>query len=170
MITYEEVKSSLPIDKHSLDTEISRQAETYFHVSEKLAHLSGERDAAKEQLNRTEALLYTEIGRSEEKLPDTKIKMRVALDPKYQEAQDRYAAAKREVDTWVGLQVAYQQRTYMLRELCDLYLANYYTSDSHSGDQNRKQEVDHASARRAISDVRDGAATGTGRRKVLPDG
>lgn len=127
---YDELKSGLRIDKHNLDDELQRQAELYNKCGEALAYATSERDAAKEDLARTDAELYDNVAREDDKLSDTKIRSRVMLRPEHDEATDKYARSRLAVEKLTSMLEAYRQRSSMLRQLAEMYIANYYSSDS----------------------------------------
>lgn len=158
-LTPQTARNLLYIQKHRLDEELEIQAELFYHVSHKLATVNAALVQAKDALARIEAAAYVRIGKEDEKLSDTKIRMRVVDDPDYQAALSSLGLCKSESEVWVGIQEAFRQRGYMLRELCDLYLSNYYTTTSHAGDSRKRAEVDHTAARAALTEQRVARAT-----------
>ncbi len=57
----------------------------------------------------------------------------VMLDEDYREDSKRYLRAKWETDVWAALKDAYNARGYMIKEMAELWKANYFNTESIKG-------------------------------------
>lgn len=144
-------KRALRIDKHGLDDELESQADMYFSAGESWALAISRRDELKEDLSRIDAELYDQIAQAEEKLSDTKIRSRVLIDPIHIEAAKLYNQARAEADTWQVMHEAWRQRGSMIRQLAELYVANYYTTSSISHGSAKAGDVEASKGREALT-------------------
>jgi hypothetical protein len=124
--------SNLRINKHDLDTELEQQSQILFDIAEKLATSNSRRDQAKEDLTVKESELAETIQSEDPKLGVAKVNVRVNAHPSRTAAWRDYVAAKKDAELWAALHEAWKARGYALKSLCDLQLANYYTTNSHS--------------------------------------
>lgn len=156
--TLAELQQQLAIDKSVLDDEVIRQPVLFYTVSEHLTDAIAERDAAKEDLNATDAELDAKWRRAAakagEKATETMIVRKVQTDPKHEKAFDAWLDAKTKADKLLALKEAFQQRSYMLRDLVSLYSANYY--EAASVKPTKTQDTAHYAAnRQRISNARE---------------
>ncbi len=164
MTSFEDLKANLNIDKNCLDDEVIRQPVLFYTISELLTDAIAERDAAKEELSMTDADLDNE-GRRVLTKADSKAKTTEAMFKNYvQTHQDHENAfkvwldAKTKADKLLALKEAFQQRSYMLRDLVSLYSANYYEEASIKPSKTQEASQ-YASNRARMSNAR--AARGT---------
>lgn len=126
----EELKSYLAIDKHSLDTEIERQPSLFFKVGEAYVKAAAHRDYCKEEIGRIDADLYGKYRKKFEKtgqrVTEGQLANAITSDPDHQAAVDAHIKARTEADMLSGLKEAFNQRSYMLRDLVALHLSSYY--------------------------------------------
>jgi hypothetical protein len=134
---YEQCKEGLKFNKHELDTAILHHGELFFNVSERVAHYSSIRDEAKKRMEESYARnslrireQATEEGR---KLTEDLVKQLTLLDEDYREDSKRYLRAKWETDVWAALKDAYNARGYMIKEMAELWKANYFNTESIKG-------------------------------------
>ena len=134
MITLEELKEHLAINKTKLDDEVSNQPMLFFEVSEAYVEAAAERDACKEELTSIDATLDGEVraalAKSEDKVTEAMVKNSVQSHSKHQDAFDTYMAAKTKADLLLALKEAFAQRNYMLKELAHLFVASYFEQTS----------------------------------------
>jgi hypothetical protein len=134
----DEFKALLAINKATLDDEVSKQPMLYFEVSEAYVDAAAVRDACKEELTSIDATLDGEVrlalGRKEEKVTEAMVKNAVQTHQKHQDAFDTYMSAKNKADLLAALKDAFSQRSYMLRDLIQLYMTSYYEKTSMGGD------------------------------------
>lgn len=158
MIDLEELQKQLAIDKSVLDDEVIRQPMLFYMIGEALTTALAERDAAKEELAAVDADLDFRWRRKlakdkTAKVTETLIKNHVQTSEDHEKAFGMWLEAKTKADRLQALKDAFQQRSYMLRDLVTLYSANYY--EEASVRPTKAQEASHYGAQRArISNAR----------------
>lgn len=146
-----ELQAQLAIDKTELDDEVIRQPSLFYMVSEQLTDALAERDAAKEELANVDADLYatwrTKLSKdTKNRVTDTMVNMHVQSSADHEQAFTTYLKAKTKAEKLLALKEAFQQRSYMLRDLVSLYSANYYEDTSMR--PTKAQEASHYAANR----------------------
>lgn len=129
----EEFRSYLQIDRNALDTAVMRQPVLLDAVSEAYVEAAAERDALKEELATIDARLDLNIragSTSANKVTEPFIKAKIQVDPKHQQAFAVWLEAKEYADKLGALKDAFRDRSYMLRELGNLYVSNYFQQTS----------------------------------------
>lgn len=160
--TINELREQLAIDKSVLDDEVIRQPVLFYTISEFLTDAIAERDAAKEELSMTDADLDNEarrvLAKTDGKTTEAMFKNYVQMHQDHENAFKAWLTAKTKADKLLALKEAFQQRSYMLRDLVSLYSANYY--EEASVKPSRAQEASQYAANRSrMSNAR--AARGT---------
>lgn len=126
----EELEEALKIDRDDLDSCLVDQPGYFYHVAEAVAQANAERDTIKLELEEQTAILDKEVRKNalnaEEKITEAGIQNRLRTMPKIKELQLAYLDARTEADRWAALKEAYQQRSFMLRELVALHLASFH--------------------------------------------
>jgi len=123
------LRNRLAINENRLDQALIEQPELYRKVAE--AHVSAlaDRDAAKLYLDEKEAAVSLEIRDSLKDEGGRPTEGRIAQlmqnDPAIQKAQRKLLDRRRTADLWLALKEAYHQRSFMLRELVAIRLAEY---------------------------------------------
>lgn len=130
IIDFEEFKSYLRIDKSRLDDELVHQSELYYRVSEAHADAVGERDTAKELMAAIDAELDAEIRAGGDKLTEAQVKSKVQAHERHIEKAADWLEAKSRAEKLAALKEAFSQRGYLLRDLCQLYINNYYSDQA----------------------------------------
>lgn len=128
----DEFRKYLLIDKNDLDTEVSRHPSLFFEVGEAYTQAAAERDALKEMLATIDAQLDAMV-REElegEKFTESMVKSRVQLHPNHAAAFQAHLDAKLLADRLAALKEGFHARTYMLREMSGLFVANYFEAAS----------------------------------------
>lgn len=141
MMTLEEVGRLVPINKHNLDEELATQAEVMFRIAEAKAKAASRMQDAKDALATEEARLYIGERRSGEKMTALEMTSKVQASPRRLKAYDAYQEARHAAEQWDDLFEIWKQRGFALRTLTDLYLGNYYTSDSRTGGSGRERRI-----------------------------
>ena len=123
-----EFREYLKIDKGTLDDEIVRQPSLFFEVSEAYAEAAATRDGFKDQLATVDAELDAKIRAElgDAKVTESMVKGKVQTAPEHEKAFTDWLVAKERSDQYGALKEAFQQRSYMLRDLVSLYTANYF--------------------------------------------
>lgn len=150
----EEFAGYLAIDKDALDVELQHQSELLYKIGEAFVDAVAMRDTCKEQLATVDADLDAYIRDSEDKLTEPAIKNAIQAHKKHKAAHTVYLAAKADADKLGVLKDAMKDRGFMLRALCELYIANYYEENSVKG-TNKTDTVAYHQQRKRISDLRD---------------
>lgn len=149
----QKLRDSLRIDRDDLDTALEEQPELYYHVAQAHATAVAEADAAK--LDRDEVLaeldgkIRVAVEARGEKITENKIFQELQLLPLAQEARRARIKAGEVVNDWQALKDAYHQRSFMLRELVALYIAQRHDSAMAGGSaeaRGRMSEEDSARA------------------------
>ena len=138
-----ELRTYLQIDKLALDDEVVRQPSLFYEVSEAYAEAAAERDMLKEHLAGIDAELDKRFRKEGEKATEGKIKAQIQSYKAHQEAFDEWLEAKKQADKLQALKDAFQQRSYMLRDLVSLHNANYFEESSLKTTANQDRVVYH---------------------------
>jgi hypothetical protein len=135
MIKTDEYRQYLKINKHALDQELEEQPMLLFQISEAFVQAAAERDMLKEQLATTDAKLDAETRNDlgDQKYTEAMVKNAVQTDKRHDGAMLRYLKAKEQTELLFALKEAFQTRSYMIRDLCSLYNANYFEEASVRG-------------------------------------
>lgn len=153
-----EFQDYLKIDQGALDREIVQQPSLFFRVSEEYAKAQGHRDYLKEMLARVDAEVAHEcrakIEKDGERATDAKVSAAVLLHKDHVKAFKGYNNAKENVDMLSALKDAFVQRGYMLRELCSLYVSNYFEKDAVAAKGDAKDVV-YKKQRQRLSEKRE---------------
>lgn len=156
-MTLPELQAQLAIDKSVLDDEVIRQPVLFYTISEQLTDAVAERDAAKEELGAVDAELdgvwRKKLAKIHAKVTEKMVENHVITSAEHEKAFNAYIASKTKADKLLALKEAFQQRSYMLRDLVSLYSANYYEETSIK--PSKAQEASHYAANRSrISNAR----------------
>ena len=134
MVDVEEFRRYLAIDKSKLDDAVIQQPMLLFQVSEALAEANAQRDLAKEELAHMDASLDIEIRKKLEKgmkkSTEAVVAAMVQASTEHQALFNAYIDAKKTAETLFALKDAFVQRGFMLKDLCSLYVANYFEEGS----------------------------------------
>ena len=137
MRSLSQLEKLLAIDKDDLDTELVRQPQLFYEVSELMVEAVANRDRLKDALGVTEAQVAAAVrdrlSRQEVKVTEGLVREEIALDAKTLKAQHEFQEAKHAADQAQQLREAFIQRSFMLRDLASLYVAGYYTQGAVRG-------------------------------------
>lgn len=159
-----ELEKAMLIDKDGLDDCLIAQPDLFYRVSKQLVHLVSKRDAAKHYLEVTEAEVDETIrahardterkradkGEKEKKVTEGEIRAQISMHEDVVTAHQSLADLTRRAAAWLALKEAYQQRSYVLKDLTALHIANYYT-DAPARNASGRQYDD---TRRAMNEER----------------
>lgn len=159
----ESQRGYLIIDRDNLDQCLMEQPEVYYHVAKAFAQAVSERDACKlnveECLAKLDQELRSEALRLDEKLTETAIQNRLKTLPAIKSLRQSYMDRCKEADDWQALKEAFQQRSFMLRELVALFIAQRHDLAMEAGagqaridlsEQNRKKNDELRRQRRPV--------------------
>jgi hypothetical protein len=128
-----DLESALKINELALEQECRDQPSRLYKVSKRLALLLSQHDAAKKALKETESLaaatLREEAAAHEEKITETAITSLLPTDPEVMAAANRMHELKKQMGEYEALKEAFVDRSRALRNLVELYCANYYGSE-----------------------------------------
>lgn len=153
-LSIEEFTKYLKIEKLSLDNELVEHSSLLFAVGDAYAEAAAKRDAFKEQLSTMDALLDSEVRRdlekSGERVTEALVKSNIQTHKKHKAAYDAFADAKLRADKLLALKEAFHSRGYAIRDLCQLFVANYYEQNAVKGTdrtdtaayQQRREKID----------------------------
>lgn len=134
MILIAELQLKLAIDKTVLDDEVIKQPVLFYTISEALTDAFALRDGAKEELASVDAEMdsvwRSKLAKIHDKVTEKMVQNSVQCSSAHEKAFDEYLKAKTYADKLLALKEAFQQRSYMLRDLVSLYSANYYETSS----------------------------------------
>lgn len=141
---YQRLSAKLRIDRNQLEDELVDQAEIFEELGGHLSLLISRRDAAKQFLSDTEAHIEGSIRKSardqEAKTSAREVEAKVRVSANVQKAYRTFARLSYAVGQFAALKEAFQQRSYALSKIVDLYLAHYYstTGTSRTGGEGLK--------------------------------
>lgn len=127
-----ELEKLLGIDQNALELSLLVQPEAYYRVAKALVHETSRRDAAKQLLAETESRVDLEIRdawESNERIREGEVESQKRLDKRVNTALLQLSKLTQSVNELTALKEAFQQRSYVLKDLCALYIANYYGGD-----------------------------------------
>lgn len=130
MITADEIRSRLAIDRSRLDDELELHSQVAEQISQKVASLEREVAHAKDDLQRCEAGLTLDFNNEEGKQTVAEVAARVVRDSRRRECLSAHIAFTEQLSTWKGLQDAWRDKKFSMRTFADLYVANYFDSGS----------------------------------------
>lgn len=150
-----ELEASLAIDEYGLDDALRAQPELFYRVAKALALEVSRRDAAKQALADVEAIVDLDQRRiaaeEDRKITEGEIKAHVQTNSRVGGARQRFAARSEASAKLGALKEAFQQRSYALKDLAGLYVANYYSASEDSASARTVRDRDASSARAAMA-------------------
>jgi hypothetical protein len=150
----EEFSPELKIDKYRLDDEIAKQADLYHRVSAGFAEAASWRDRAKHDLSMTEAEAAQFIRTSTEKATEAGVKEQLTLTKSVVNARRNYISWERVTEEWKGLQIAFDQKSKMLRDMSQLYVSGYFTVTATGKADDNAREARATVGRRQMAEAR----------------
>ena len=131
-----EYREYLKIDRTDLESALLQQADLWFRVAEEHAKAVSIRDQAYENIKQTDAKLNKEIRSEYEaegvRVTESAINAAVLTHPEHVEAVETYLEAKQRADKLAALKDSFQQRSYMLRELTQMFLHGHFVTATES--------------------------------------
>ena len=150
----------LLIDKDNLDEEVVRQPEFYFEVAKASVELTSKKDFLYEKAKRVEAertlaikkMLDDQGVRATEMLVNAHLKN----DALYQQARNEFLEAAKEAELASALKSAFFMRGQMLRDLVQLYMSEYYGTNSikEGGMSYEKRQKEYEELKKKIAEAR----------------
>lgn len=154
-----ELENSLTIDRDDLDTCLVEQPGSFYHVAEQVASANARRDTAKLELEEVMAVedgrFRTLLAQNEEKATEGGIANHLRTLDNIKSLQRELLAARTEADRWQALKEAFQQRSFMLRELVALHLSQIGNVRGEHGASSFRHDVGERNRERAEQVRRD---------------
>lgn len=152
-----ELEEGLRINKNGLDDALLQQPDFFYRVSKALTLATSRRDAIKQEVQELEAEMDERVRARAEadrvKLTETEAKMQIRLEPKMKQANLELLRANREVGQLAALKESFSQRSYALKELVSLYVAEYFGDNTGSA-VGSVRDAQAGKARRAMAEKR----------------
>ena len=121
------LRDSLVIDRDGLGECLIEQPQLYYDVASAHVESVARRDALKLDVEEVQAKvdkrIRDEAATKDTKITEASIQQTLRLDLKVADVARRSLAAREESDRWAALKEAYQQRSFMLRELVALRIS-----------------------------------------------
>lgn len=166
----DELRKRRRIDRNSLDDELEQQAELYGEAAEAAAVAKSVVEGLEEQVKNHESevdkYIRQQAQENEERITENEIKALVAGDADRQSLVEKLLSAKDAQRRLEALSSSLKQRSYLIRDLVDLYLNGYYADASARGSENVRKDL---KVDRNLDKYRDRKKSRTGnRRESLP--
>ncbi len=138
MISREKLESRLAINPHALDDELVSQPELFYHAAQQHVRSGSMRDEAKDQLKQVDAKLFIHFKAELERSTETLVISHIEQHRDHISAREVYLKMCERTEEWDALKSAFIQRSFMLKDLAALFVADYYTTSSVSGGDARE--------------------------------
>lgn len=151
------IRNQLRINRHRLDEELELQAYVAEQISTEVAKLKSRTEAANEALKDIEARLVLDMRDEGNKQTVAEMTARIQRDRTRKAQADQVAVVKHELLVWEGLQEAWKQRSFALRNLASLYSSDYFaqmTQSISSSSGKPVVEVQYSAGRAAMAEKR----------------
>lgn len=149
-------EEGLQIDEHGLEEELQSQVPSYYEVSKRLSVEVSRRDAAKHYLKTVEARVDGDLRREAkaagDKVTETVIENRRILVDDVIAATQILLDAESRVRDLTTLKEAFTQRSYVLKDLVALYIANYYSGTEAERGERAARSISAETAKRATKE------------------
>lgn len=126
----EYLEEQLKIDTDDLDTVIIEHVENYYNVQKQFRLALQERDKCKRDEKDTHANLQLELREIlievHGKTTESMVNASIEIHEDYQKIKDSLLNADIEFNKWSTLKSSYEQKSYALSYLVDLYIAGYF--------------------------------------------
>lgn len=143
-----ELESALKIDDANLNACLVEQSGYFYHVAASTASANAHRDTLKLVLEEALADLDQDIRAKaiaeDKKLTESGIQNQLRQFPKIKELQRRCLEARLNAEKWQALKEAFSQRSFMLRELVALELAQVHSLNTERGVTSARQALGSA--------------------------
>lgn len=143
-----ELEGYLAIDQHDLENVCRAHPELFYRVSKELVLAESRRDQLRQHCKEVDAevevQIRTDLERREAKLTDKGVEALRRISGRVKQKNEELLNAELDMSRWSALKEAFSTRGYMIRDLIQLYLANYYGSDMERGNRSlRAAEANH---------------------------
>ena len=153
-----EFRSLLKIDRHDLDEEIQQQPTLYYQVAAEEVRVRSLLDKAESDLEYMAAALDSHIREeaenADESITESGVKSKIRQHKEYRSASALVIVLKERVGNLGVLKDSFRSRSYMLRDLVELYVAGYYTDAAVKGSSDRHKGGKAERIRERLSEKR----------------
>ena len=150
-LTISDFRTRLRIDRNDLDGCLMEQPELYYHVAEAHALAVAARDRCKLDYEAAVAkhddLVRSKAVEEGERMTDTRTAHRVSLVSEVQTLHRKWLVGRSRVEELLALKEAFQQRSFMLRELVAWVVSHQYDLSLERGGGGRTALADATSKR-----------------------
>jgi hypothetical protein len=166
----DELRRRRRIDRNALDDELEQQAELYGEAAEAAAVaksiVEGLEEEIKNHESETDKYIREQAAANDERITENEIKALVAGDEDRQKLVKRLLTAKDAQRRLEALSSSLKQRSYLLRDMVDLYLNGYFNEASAKGSEHARKDY---KVERNLDKYRERKKSRTGsRRENLP--
>jgi hypothetical protein len=154
-----DLQPGLRIDEHELDKECQRHPELFQAVADELTFALSRRDEAKAILAEVEASVELDMrkkGRTE-KLTNPEVAAMVCIDQRVRDAKRQHLRLAHEAARLSALKESFEQRSYQLKQMTQLYLASYFGDVSETGSTSQLKTVRSEYVKKELNRMRRGA-------------
>lgn len=145
----------LEIDNTRLDKNLMEQADLFYRVSKEFTLACSRRDEAYDKIKHVYSELSVNYRQDLEnegrKVTDKAVDNWVIDHPDYRKAVGNHLKLKKVADDAGALKESFLQRSYMLREMVQLYVAGYYLDDAVKGSQEKAKDYRAAMGRERMA-------------------
>jgi hypothetical protein len=146
-----DLEPGLAIDKHDLEQACLQQPDLFYRAAKQLAECVSLRDAAAQAVKEEEASaderIRADAARAGDKITEKEIEAMKLRDDDISLLRLDYLEHAKHVGQWGALKEAFQQRSYVLKDLVNMHLAGHYGSI----DGQKQEQADYA---RRVNDQR----------------
>lgn len=154
----DEYEERLKFSMEALEEALEEQSDLFNDVSQRLALETSKRDGAKTDIVETEAMVDLEIrgdaAAEGRKITEKEVDATKNVDNRVLESRKIYHKHSENVRRLEALKESFQQRSYALKELANLWVAGYYGDTSIKEGVSQVRESTAEKARRAQSEKR----------------
>jgi len=140
----ERAKEKLLIDKYNLDDALQEHPSLYWDICEEYIQAVSKRDEAYENIKTVSADLNVSIRQMFEsegkKCTEAMITNAVLSAKPYKEAVEKHLSLKEEAAKLGALKDSFEQRSYVLKSLVELYIAGYFTKETYFSKPKREEK------------------------------
>ena len=152
---FAQLEAALAIDENALEEALQAQPQAFYRVSKALALTMSRRDSAKKALEEVEAVVDLQhrstAAAAEHRTTERELESKRLLHSSVKAARDAYLSVDYKLNKLKALKDSFEQRSWALNKLVDLYIHNYYGEASHRA---ADDTVKNLSARQARADLR----------------
>lgn len=155
----DDLQPGLKIDEHELDKACQQHAELFQGVADALTFALSRRDEAKAILAEVEAAVDLELRRKKgrsEKLTNPEVAAMVCIDQRVYDAKRQHLRLVHEASRLAALKESFEQRSYQLKQMTQLYLASYFGDISETGSNSQMKTVRSEYVKKQLNKMRRG--------------